>query len=103
MSKPGITERLDFNKALRVDNWQACKTSRPVILTKPQTRTARQDYPKKSQYMPERGKAEPSPLDSASKLTLDKSKYVALIYLSSQSAFPAIPLLPSPERANSVL
>ena len=108
MSKQGsVTDQLDINTLLRVNSSVDCQRSRPVILTKPQKRAKpranRQHYPNKTQYIPNRVRIRPLSLDSAIKLTLDESNYVALLYLSSQSNCLAIPLLPSPERANSVL
>jgi len=89
-----VTEQLDLNTVLILISFLASQTSRFIILTKPLIRSNRQHYPKKSQYIPDLLRVEPYPPDSSITLILDKSEYVALLYLSFKTACLVNPTAP---------
>jgi hypothetical protein len=96
-----VTKQLDLNTVLKVDSVLTSQTKRFTILTK--LRKKSKLRAKRTYYSSVRHRVEPYPLDSSITLILDKSEYVALLYLSLQPACLVIQLLPSPERANSLL
>lgn len=96
-----VTKQLDLNTVFNIDSFLTSQANRFTILTK--LRKKSKLRAKRRYYNSVWLRVEPYPLDSSITLILDKSEDVALLYLSFQPAYLVIQLLPSPERANSLL